>query len=280
MKKLFTVTERLSIFVAEEGRVYELCDWETAERRYCDAAGRLLLNYQPAEDEESIYDNQRTEDKTQVTPMIDGFYGYSTHKVTYHPDGMDGLFGVKAKDGTKITEEIFAEVDECFTYGLLSVRNAEKLWGSIDEKGNLVIPYKFHEPLRFNQYGVAVGDNTLVDREGNKIPGTELNYEEHCAVSYRYFTTALLSEVQCESIAACGRAENILLDIYDTKLRRYVAKGVPDGKLDTHFFEGEEEVILAAMTLLSDFEKITLDETGTILAKKNGSVTVYDYYLD
>lgn len=278
MKKLFSISDNISLFVEEEGKVYELCDWEKEKYTFCDAAGQPLPDYQRAEREESIYDEQYTEDKTQVTPMIDGFYGYSTHKITYYPDGMDGCFGIKTTDGIKITEEIFAEVDEHFRYGLLPVRNAENLWGCIDEKGNLVIPYKFSNPLRFNQYGVAVGNDTLIDRQGNEIPGTNLNLNEYCDISYRYYTIALLTKAQCEAIEVCGTAEDIRVDIYDTKLRQYVARDVPDCKLDTMFFEGEKEVILAAMALLPDYDEIKLESKGTIYAKKDGIVNVYDYY--
>ena len=278
MKKLFTISDGRSVFAIEEGKLYELVDWKKEERVFCDATGQPLPDYQPAEYEESIHDEQHTDDKTQITPVIDGFYGYSTHKITYHPDGMDGLFGIKAKDGTKITEEIFAEVDECFRYGLLSVRNSENLWGCIDEKGNLVIPFKFSDHLRFNQYGVAVGDNTLVDRQGNEIPGTDLNLEDYCDISYRYFTIALISDAQSESIDACGSAEDIRVDIYDTKLRKYVARNIPDGKLDVVFFDGEEEVILAALALLPDYDEIELESKSTIHAKKDNITDIYDYY--
>ena len=281
MKKMFTVSDGRSVFVEEEGRVYELVDWDKEEWSFCDAAGQPLPDYQPAECEESIFDEQYTDDKTQITPMIDGFYGYTTHAYKEYPWGnVDGYFGIKAEDGTKITEEIFAEVDECFKFGLLSVRNRDNKWGCIDEKGNLVIPYQFCEPLRFNQYGVAVGDGTLVDRKGAEIPGTALNLEDYCNMSVRYYTIALLSDEQQKSIARCGRAEGILLDIYDTKLREYVVRGVPDGKLDAVFFEGEKEVILAAMELLPDYDKIDLEDLGTILAKKDGCITVFDYYQD
>ena len=279
MKKLFTISDGRSVFVEEEGKVYELVDWKKEECKFLNAAGQEILDYQREECEKSIYDEQNTDDKTQVTPMIDGFYGYSSCEVVYHPDGMEGCFGVKAKDGTKITEEIFAEVDECFRYGLLSVRNSENLWGCIDEKGNLVIPFKFSDHLRFNQYGVAVGDNTLIDRQGNEIPGTELDIDWYCDISDRYFATALLTKEQCDSIDACGRAEGILLDIYDTKLRKYAARGIPeDSNFDTRFFEGEAEVIMAALELLPNYDEIELEEQGTIKAKKNGIVDIYDYY--
>ncbi len=277
MKKLFTISDGRSVFIKEEGKVYEFVDWEKEEWTFCDADGQRIPDYQPMV-QKDIDEDQYTGDKDQVTPMIDGLYGYSTHKITYHLDGMDGLFGIKAKDGTKITEEIFAEVDECFRYGLLSVRNAENLWGCIDEKGNLVIPHKFSDHLRFNQYGVAVGDNTLVDRQGNEIPETKLDLEEHCDISYRYFTTALLTKEQSDSIAVCGRADGILLDIYDTKLQKYAAKGIPEGKLDTYFFEGEVEVILAAIELLLDYDEIALEGQGLIKAKRDGIVDIYDYY--
>ena len=278
MKKLFTISDGRSVSAREEGKVYELVDWKKEEWMFCDAAGQQLPDYQWEECDECSCDEQYTGDKTQVTPMIDGFYGYSSCEVVYHPDGMAGCFGVKAKTGTKITEEIFAEIDACFRYGLLSVRNSENLWGCIDEKGNLVIPYKFGDHLRFNQYGVAVGDNTLVDRLGNEIPGTDLNLENYCDISCRYFTIALISDAQSESIDACGSAAGICVDIYDTKLRKYVAQGIPDGKLDVIFFEGEEEVILAAIALLPDYDEIELESQGTIKAKKDGIVDIYDYY--
>lgn len=277
MKKLFTISAGRAMLVREEGKVYGLRDWENGEWAFCEAEGQRIPDYLPQE-QKDIDDDQYTDDKEQVTPMIDGFYGYSTHEVTYYPGGMDGLFGIKAKGGEKITEEIFAEVDESFRYGLLSVRNVDDLWGCIDEKGNLVIPYKYSDRLRFNQYGVAVGNNTLIDRQGDEIPGTKLDLEDYCDISYRYFTIGLLTEEQSNSISACGSAEGILLDIYDTKLRKYVVRGVPDGKLDTVFFEGEEEVILAAMELLPNYDEIELESKGTIRAKKDGIVDVYDYY--
>ena len=278
MKKLFTISGGRSVFVIEEGKVYEIADLEKGKWTFCDASGREIPDHQWEGCDESIRDEQYTRDETQVTPMIDGFYGYSSGEVVYHPDGMDGHFGIKAKDGTKITEEIFAEVDECFRYGLLSVRNSEGLWGCIDEKGDLVIPYKFGDRLSFSRYGVAVGDDTLVDRQGKEIPGTDLNLEGDLCLAYRYFTVALISDEQRRSISACGRAEDIRLDVYDTKLRKYVARGIPDGKLDTVSFEGEEEVIHAALALLPDHDRVELVSKSTILAEKDGVVDIYDYY--
>ena len=278
MKKLFTISDGRSVFVEEEGKIYELVDWKKEEWTYCDATGQPLPDYHPPEREDDL--QPFTEDKTQVTETVNGFYVYTTHEYTMRPWGDKvGQFGVKAADGTKITEEIFTETDEGFQHGLLSVCNAENLWGCIDEKGNLVVPHKFSDRLRFNQYGVAVGNRTLVDRKGNEIPGTELGLDWYCDISYRYYATALLTEEQRNSIAVCGRAEDILLDIYDTKLRKYAAKGIPeDSKFDARFFEGEAEVIMAALELLPNYDEIELEEQGTIKAKKNGIVDIYDYY--
>lgn len=278
MKKLFTISDVRSVFVIEEGNVYELVDWKKEERTYCDATGHLLPDYLPQDPGETEEEATYIGDPSKITDLVNGFYGYTTHEIEYFPGGRDGWFGVKRKDGTKVTEEIFAEVDWEYRYGLLSVRNKEKRWGCIDESGNLVIPYQFSDYLRFNQYGVAVGNNTFVDRQGNEIPGTDFNLSDWPGSAYRYYTTALLSEEQLNSIDASGRAAGILLDIYDTKLRKYIARGVPDGKLEVMFFEGEAEVILAAIELLLDYDKIELEGQGLIKAKKNGSVDVYDYY--
>ena len=62
------------------------------------------------------------------------------------------------------------------------------------------------------------------------------------------------------------------------RLRKYVARNIPDSKLDVVFFEGEEEVILAALALLPDYDEIKLESKSTILAEKDGIVDIYDYY--
>ena len=48
--------------------------------------------------------------------------------------------------------------------------------------------------------------------------------------------------------------------------------------LDVAFFEGEEEVILAALKLLPEYDKIKLESKSTILAEKNDVTDIYDYY--
>ena len=94
----------------------------------------------------------------------------------------------------------------------------------------------------------------------------------------RYFSFSLLSEEQCISIDECGTAEDILLDIYDTKSRRFVVKGVPEGVLSLSGFDGENEVVLAAVDFVKKYDSIRLDGKGTIIAYKNDRITVFDYY--
>ena len=142
----------------------------------------------------------------------------------------------------------------------------------------------FHESdessdgLRYNKYGVACADNCLVDFDGNEIPGTKLNCEDSCDVTDRYFTFAFLTEEQCKSISQCGTAEGILLDYYDTKTRKYILRGIPECKLYVFCFDGEPEVILAAAQLIDQYDSIDVRERGTIVAHKDGCITVYDFY--
>lgn len=130
----------------------------------------------------------------------------------------------------------------------------------------------------FNKYGVACGDNCLVDIDGNEIPDTSLNLEDSCSEYDRYFTFGTTTPEQDESISRCGTADGIVIDIYDTKTRKYVAKGIPDGCLDVSFFDGEPGVILAAIELLPEYETVDVCETGTIIARKKSWITVFNYY--
>ena len=134
------------------------------------------------------------------------------------------------------------------------------------------------DAIKFNKYGIACVDDCLIDKEGNKLPDTELNCEDDCCELNRYYTFAFLNEEQCASIEKCGTAENILLDIYDTKLRKVVAKGVPECVLSLTAFDGDNEVVLAAINLVNQYDNIRLDGKGTIIAKKNDIITVFDYY--
>lgn len=131
----------------------------------------------------------------------------------------------------------------------------------------------------YNQYGVAEGDDSLIDLEGKPIPDTQLNLVDEGYETSRYFMFTLLNEEQLESIARCGTAPGITMDVYDTKLRKYVVKGIPECKLSLMEFDGENEVVVAATELLDEYDSVYIDGQGTIVAKKeNGDVTVYDYY--
>lgn len=134
------------------------------------------------------------------------------------------------------------------------------------------------DKLQYNKYGVACADGYLADSDGNEIPGTKLNCEDSCHATDRYFTYTLLTEEQNESISRCGTAEGITLDCYDTKTKQYVLRGIPEGKLYIFCFDGEPDVIKAAALLIDRYDSVYVEETGTIVAHKDGWVTVYDYY--
>lgn len=138
--------------------------------------------------------------------------------------------------------------------------------------------YDDEDEIKFNKYGVACGDSCLIDKDGNPLPDTELNCEDDCDEQNRYYTFSFLSKEQCASIEACGTAENILVNIYDTKLRKYVAKGVPECVLSLIGFDGDNEVVLEAVNLVNQYDTIRLDGKGTIIAEKDDVITVFDYY--
>ena len=140
------------------------------------------------------------------------------------------------------------------------------------------INYDDGEEMRYNKYGVALADGCLVDQDGNQIPDTELNCVDDCDENNRYFVFTLLSEEQERSIDACGTAEHILLYIYDTKTRKYVAKDVPECKLRLSYFDGENEVVEAAVALVEQYDDIALEGKGTLIAYKGQDITVYDFY--
>ena len=169
-----------------------------------------------------------------------------------------------------------------------------KLWRFLDNQGNPLPDYerpRINEgydysqdadsdkfPLIFNKYGVACGDHCLVDIDGNEIPDTNLNLEDSCGEHDRYFTFGTTTKEQDESISRCGTADGITVDIYDTKNRQYVAKGIPECHLDVSYYDGEPEVILAAIDLLPEYEEAEVCKIGTVIGKKDGWVTVYNFY--
>ena len=70
MKKLFTISDGRSVFAREEGKVYELVDWKKEEPIFCNAVGQHLPNYQQDECDESIYDDQYTDDRPHCMRSI------------------------------------------------------------------------------------------------------------------------------------------------------------------------------------------------------------------
>ena len=276
MKKLFTIKDKGLPFVEVEGEVYSLSDVSSSKSTFIDAKGDMIDGYSRPDiqyDEPDV----GTDDPDFFIDNGEGFYVYTTHEVNYGIDGNCGLFGIKYGNGEKITEEIFHQVGG-FYNGLCAVADEEGKWGCIDTKGNLVIPYKFCEQMEFNEYGIAIGDYSLIDLSGNEIPDTALNLVGGAGGYSRYYEFSLLNDEQLASIDKCGTASDIKINIYDTKNLAYVIKGIPDLRLDTCLFEGEPEVILAAAEMIDNYDEIHLSGKGTIICRKNTSVTVYDYY--
>lgn len=275
MKKLFTMQKDGCFRVEVEGSVYST--FGLKKQTFYDNEGNVLVNYSclPIREEEPV----KTDDPDFLEEIGEGFYIYTTHEVTYDVDGQYGQFGIKYNDGKKLTEEIYYQVGR-FCNGLCAVSIEDGKWGCIDTNGNLVIPYNFNEEMFFNEYGVAVGNKTLIDRMGNEIPETALNSIDDYAEHDRYFEFSLLTDEQLASINECGTAPNITVNIYDTKNRAYIVKGVPEFRLEAYCFDGEPEVILAAVELLDKYDKVDLYSTGTIVGEKDGYITVFDYYLN
>lgn len=277
MKKLFTIKHKGLPHVEVEGAIYSLFDFSSNKTTFIDAECNVLEDYSRPDIQ---YDEPDAgmDDPDFFIDIGEDFYTYTTHEVTYDVDGNYGLFGIKYGNGEKITEEIFHQVGG-FWGGLCAVANEDGKWGCIDTKGNLVLPYRFCEPMEFNEYGIAIGDDTLIDISGKEIPDTALNLIGDCGGYSRYFVFSLLNDEQLTSIDECGTASDITVNIYDTKNLAYVIKDIPDHQLDTYSFEGEPEVIIAAAEMIDNYDEIHLSGKGTIICEKNNSVTVYDYYL-
>lgn len=276
MKKLFTIKKNGIFMVEKEGSVYSTFIRSENKHIFFDNEGNYLENYscpQIHDDEKFIEIN----DPDFFEDIGEEFYKYTTHDVTYDIDGQYGLFGIKHNNGKKLTEEIYYQVGR-FCNGLCAVSIEDGKWGCINTEGNLVIPYNFSEEMFFNKYGVAVGDNTLIDISGNPIPDTTLNSIDSCSEDDRYFVFSLLSDEHTASIDECGTAPDTTVDIYDTKSRKYVVKDITECRLYVYFFDGEPEVILAAVKLIDQYENIRLSKNGTIICEKDGFLTIYDYY--
>lgn len=270
MKKLFTIKSCDILSVVEEGSVYGTFSYAENKYTFLDDKGNILKDYvrTPAQDQDV---NADINDPDFYEEIGEGFYKYTTHTVNHDPDGDCGLFGIKRNNGQRITEEIYCRIGR-FYNGLCSVGNQDGKWGCIDSNGILVIGFNFDDEIIFNQYGVAVGDFTLIDKAGNEIPDTALNYIEDCGESNRYYVFSHLSDQQLDSAYECG-AEPSTVDIYDTKSRVYVVKNLPELRLDVYCFDGKPEVIAAAAGLIDRYDSICLQKSRSIFCKKGNSVT-------
>lgn len=130
----------------------------------------------------------------------------------------------------------------------------------------------------YNKYGIAEGEDSLIDLEGNIIPDTQLNCVDEAGENCRYFVFTMFTEEQSAEIDRCGTAPGITMNIYDTKNREYVVKGIPECILYPFDFDGEKEVVMAAAELINQYKYITIEGIGTIVAHNGDEITVYDYY--
>ena len=283
MKKLLTYTSLSDPFRLIKGAaVYGRFKWSENKWHYFDLAGNPLPAYTPPPvdpAEREPYEEPAIHDRLLHCYLNHGFYAYTSHPVQHDPDGAYGRFGIKTCDGRTVTEEIFFGIDS-YEHGLCPVRGENDLWGCVDTEGKLVVPYLFFDPPRFNKYGVAEGNSTLIDLDGNPIADTELDNVEDCWCFSRYYVFGSLTEQQQADIDRCGSAENILVDIYDTKTRSYILRSIPEDALYVSGFDGEPEVILAAAKLLGSYDSVSVEDPGYIHAEKGDSCTVFDFYAE
>ncbi|MGQ7550041.1 WG repeat-containing protein [Streptococcus suis] len=121
----------------------------------------------------------------------------------------NGLFGLMTVDGKMIFPPLYSEISE-YSNGLIAVRK-DKLWGYLDEEGQVAIPFQFTEAKKFSAKGAApVKFNHspsswgLIDRTGkqlNKKLKFDQGYhaisefsEEGLAIAQHYKTYCLLGE--------------------------------------------------------------------------------------
>lgn len=274
MKKLFEADGRKIITYLRDHRVFELIDPETERRSFFDKEGRETSPPGRKTCEgERVFD--ATEDPTRCDELGNGYYSFTTHPVDYDPDGPFGLFGIKDQTGRVILDEKYWQIREIFN-GLFPVQEIEGDWGCVDERGELVVPCVYDEPPLFNKYGLAYGNRTLIDRQGREIPGTEYNLPETYGEGDRYIPIILTAKEQDGPIEKTGTEERIVASIFDTKLRRYVVEGVPEGAIDVEFYDGEPEPILAAAKLLSVYDELRVLQDGFVAGRKGDRQDVYD----
>lgn len=281
MKKLFSTYSKSALIIPwEEERNIQVLEFGHVISVYYDYDGNNIPrpDFAVRKNEESCdYENDQTDDPTQYGPLYNGFYSYTTHEVVESIDDTFGLFGLKDKHGKVVVEEKYWDIG-LFSCGLCPVRKVNGNWGCINEKGELVIPHIYWDEPVFNKNGVAYGNNSLIDDKGNEIEDTKYDSYEPVDEGDRYYKLVVFSEKQEKQIAECGVADDVTENIFDTKLREYAARDVPELRIDYSHFNGEPCVIRAAIELLDEYEEIVVKGKGIIVGRTGKSSTIYDYY--
>lgn len=275
MKKIISVNKHSSIIVNEQEQIIDVRYYNTKERICYDYNGSIVPA--PKLKEYEYEDEDETDDPTQYSDLHNGFYSYTTHEVEETVDDTFGLFGIKDKHGNVIVEEEYWDVGR-YSNGLCPVRAVNGDWGCVNEKGELVLPCIYWDAPVFNKYGVAYGNNTLIDMQGNEIEDTRYNLFEYVDEDDRYYEIVYYDEEQEAQIEKTGCAEGSTMSIYDTKERKYVVRNLPEDVIDCSFFDGDPEVINAAVELIDEYERITFSGNGIIEGYKDNRTDIYDYY--
>ena len=273
MKKILSVNKHSSIMVNEQEHIIDVRYYNAKERICYDYDGSIV----PAPKLKEYENEDEIDDPSQYSDLHNGFYSYTTHEVEETVDDTFGLFGIKDKHGNVIIGEKYWDIGH-YSNGLCPVREVNGDWGCVNEKGELVLACIYWDAPVFNKYGVAYGNNTLIDMQGNEIKDTRYNCFEYVHEDERYFTITFLNEEQNAQVDATGTADGVKESIYDTKERQYVIRDIPECRLDCSFFDGEPEVIKAAVDLIDEYERVTVDGKGIIIGNKDEISDVYDYY--
>ncbi len=275
MKKIFKVEGKKTIVYLEDYRLFEVYDWDHKRKTFLSEEG----NEVPRPDfRDYPWEHERCyDDPTGYEPLGDGYYMFTTHPVEEDPDGPYGCFGIKDKNGEIVVDEKYWQIRSAFN-GLFPVQEIEGDWGCVNERGELVVPCIYWEPPHFNKYGLGYGNHMLVDMQGNEIAGTEFNCIEYYNENDRYIPIILTTEEQDEQISKTGTAEGVKKAIFDTKLREYVIRGIPENSIYVDFYDGEPEVIIAAAQMLNQYDNLRLESDGIIIGTKGNRQVVYDYY--
>ncbi|MBQ6266261.1 MAG: WG repeat-containing protein [Clostridia bacterium] len=242
---------------------------------FCEENRTVYLNENGARtvcDKPEEPDENESGDPCQIGDMINGFYAFTTHEFSEDADGRYGLFGVKDASGAVIADEQFRDV-ECFRCGLCPVKNAEERWGCIDENGTLIIPFRYSDPPRFNLYGLAVGDDGLIDKTGARLAGITFDCADFFDEDDRYIITNRFTKEQSDAIAQCGTAPGITDDFFDSKTRTYLVKGIPERSIRL-CGSPAPEAVLAAVELLHAFEDIRLYD-AYVFARRGDETVVF-----